>query len=381
MRKPNRLTYVWALGVALAALFTVPAATALAEGPVTMAPPISAPSSGSYGTPAADSVFNWNEVPADQDVPIERAVFDQGGYQLFDTVGETIVVPFKNDDLYVMKFAVSPNGNMFFVNTGSAPVLYVPRDGYLENATVPGARWYPFSARFHPATPVYEGCAPSWSVFIGMGWYPGMCCYGGYWCGTPLWEGGVFVPCIGLAFVIGGHHYWGWGGYADYWHSHPHFYHTGWFHRQDYRFAARSAEWRNHFGGTVGRMRAEGFVNRGHGFEGAQGFHGGPTFHGAGSFRGVRAFHGGPAFRGVQSFHGAQAFHRMPAFHGADHFGGGRNFSGAGAFHGSRSSGGFEGGHASFGGGHGGIGGGHGGNFHGGGFHGGGPGGGGRHGH
>jgi hypothetical protein len=52
-----------------------------------MAPPIDS----AYGAPApaGDSVFEWNEVPEDQQVPIERAVFDRAGYQLYDSVGET----------------------------------------------------------------------------------------------------------------------------------------------------------------------------------------------------------------------------------------------------------------------------------------------------
>ena len=90
-------------------------------------------------------------------MPLTRAVFDQNGYQLFDTVGETILVPFTNNNLYVMKFAPSPDGTLYLVNQGDVPVLYVPAGGYLENAAVAGARWYPFPDEFRPAQPVFLG--------------------------------------------------------------------------------------------------------------------------------------------------------------------------------------------------------------------------------
>jgi len=37
-------------------------------------------------------------------------------------------------------YEASPDNTMFFENTGGAPVLYVPQNGYLANATVPGAK-------------------------------------------------------------------------------------------------------------------------------------------------------------------------------------------------------------------------------------------------
>jgi hypothetical protein len=207
--------------IALMSLGTI----AYCDDPVTMAPPIVADSTQTTtsATPnaSANTVFNWSEVPQNQNVPINRAVFDQGGYQLYDNAGETLVVPFANNNLYVMKFAVSGDGTTYFVNTGSYPVLYLPKDGYLENASVAGAKWYPFTNGFNPTTPVFLGCAPSWPVFVDMGWYPDMVYYGGYWCDGPVFRVDTVVPCAGLFFQIGGVHYVGWHSYDRYCAVHP----------------------------------------------------------------------------------------------------------------------------------------------------------------
>jgi hypothetical protein len=110
------------------------------------------------------------------------------------------------------------------VNTGDAPVLYLPRHGSLEN-TASGALWYPFSDDFHPAHPVFLGVAPSWGAFVHMGWYPGMVAIGGYYSSAPFGSGN-FVASIGLSFMIGGHHYDGWAPYHSYYIAHPApFYH------------------------------------------------------------------------------------------------------------------------------------------------------------
>ncbi len=171
--------------VAALALLGV-ASAGYADDAYSMAPPVDG-GSAAYSS-SASNVFGWQEVPAEQQVPIERAVFDHGGYQLYDSVGETIVVPFSNNNLYVMKFGVSQTGSMYFVNSGDAPILYLPENGYLQNATCSGGRWYPFTERWHPATPVYLGCAPSWSAYTSIGWYPGMYCHGGYWRQFEFWH-------------------------------------------------------------------------------------------------------------------------------------------------------------------------------------------------
>ena len=106
---------------------------------------------------APDTTFQWTEVPQNQRVPLTRAVFDQNGYQLFDTAGETVLVPFADNNLYVMKFAPSDDGTLYLVNDGNVPVLYVPQGGYLENATVAGARWYPFPETFRPQSRSFWG--------------------------------------------------------------------------------------------------------------------------------------------------------------------------------------------------------------------------------
>ncbi|MDQ2799532.1 MAG: hypothetical protein M3Y13_07820, partial [Armatimonadota bacterium] len=132
----------WAASAAAAAGILCLAGRAYCDDPVTMAPPIDSYSTQSVDDAPAnagpDTVFKWSEVPENQQVPIRRAVFDRGGYQLYDNAGETIVIPFTNQNLYVMKFALSTDGTTYFVNDGDVPVPYMPQDAYLENASVSG---------------------------------------------------------------------------------------------------------------------------------------------------------------------------------------------------------------------------------------------------
>jgi hypothetical protein len=232
-RQGNRsVRYAAVLGAALA-LTTAPA---LAQDAVNLTPPVTASAAAVSATtavptdPAApeaasgtsdDSVFSWQEIPANQQVPITRAVFDKGGYELYDTVGETITVPFVNNKLDVMKFARSTTGDMYFVNEGSAPILYVPDGGYLENASVSGAKWYPFTSDYQQTDPQYLGIAPDYSDFTDMDWYPDMDYYGGY-CGCgPFTDDDYVVPEAGLSIVVGGYPSYGWGGYCAFCRSHP----------------------------------------------------------------------------------------------------------------------------------------------------------------
>ena len=367
----SRLRWTGSAFAALGLLCFTPGVRA--QDPVTMAPPVpeqSVPADSQYpqqtaeGTPvntSQSSVFNWAEIPQDQRVPVTRVTFDQGGYQIYDTVGETIVVPFANKNLYVMKFAVSPDNTMFFENTGGAPVLYVPQNGYLENATVPGAKWYPFSEKFHPAEPVFLGIAPSYPVFVGLGWYPHTILYGGYYCHTSFVEGGVFLPSIGLSFFIGGHPYYGYAGYRDYLFAHPAPYHIGYFNRDVYRFAGRpiGPDHRFYGGGhggydghSFGGYHAGGsaFAGGTHSFGG-----GGHVFRGAGTFNG-----GGHSYGGGQSFNGGGS-HTMYAhrtFQGASHSYSGGN-AGSHSYSGHSFSGGRSSSDRSSGGGHSYNGGGH----------------------
>jgi hypothetical protein len=196
------------------------------QQPVTQAPPVGMPQGGGGmpqggvpGNAAAESVYQWQDVPVNERVPVRRAVFDQGGYQIFAQSGETIVVPFANQNLNVMKFGQSDNGGMYFINeNGKAPILYIPRGGYLENTAAANAKWYPFSKDHNYERPVYISMAPSYSSFIGMGWYPGMMYHGGYFGYSPF---SPFVPMVGLNFIIGGRPYMGWGAYQSYYNANP----------------------------------------------------------------------------------------------------------------------------------------------------------------
>ena len=247
-----RRRLVTASGIAAAGLaFALPA---MADSPVSMAPPVDGGyqqvvTESTVNNGGDDTVFLWSDVPNGQEVTITRAVFDRGGYQLYDDVGETIVVPFSNNNLYVMKFGVSDNGHMYFVDDNGTPILFVPRNGYLENATVSGARWYPFTQDFHPTEPVYLGVAPSWNSYVTMGWYPDMYYSGGYWCNDPYLRGGIFEPSYGLEIVIGNNHFRGWTPYHDYYYYNPAPYRVGWYNRDHYSWATQPHRDRQFWGG------------------------------------------------------------------------------------------------------------------------------------
>jgi hypothetical protein len=185
-----------------------------------MAPPV-APPAPAGPAPASAGIYDWHDVPTGQQVSITRGIFDQGGYQLFARSGETVVVPFTNQNMYVMKFGRSGSGDMYFVNDGSTPTLYVPNGGYLENASAQNARWYPFPQNYVYERPVYVGLAPTWADFVGMGWYPGMAYYGGYWGYRPWAPGLFYTPMVGLNINIGGRPYYGWDSYHTYYRSNP----------------------------------------------------------------------------------------------------------------------------------------------------------------
>ena len=342
------------LSLTVAAGLSLVTAAAFADDPTSMAPPIetSAPqtidSSGPNGVnTSADSVFNWQEIPVNQQVPLVRAAFDKGGYQLYDTAGETIIVPFTNQNLYVMKFAQSTNGKLYFMNEGGYPVLYVPENGYLENATVSGAHWYPFGQDFHPSEPVFLGVAPSYTEFIDMGWYPDEVCYGGYYGHTSFLAGGLFLPTVGLFFEFGGHPYYGWDGYRHYYRDHPDFYHTDYYRRDFYHDAGHPYGGYSHPFNGAGRPF---YAHRNFGGPGGAGGHFGSvrTFRGAsGAGNGSRGYtvnhnsftinHNN--YSGGQRFGGSQS-DSSRTFRGASNFGQGassfrsssHNYSGAASY-------------------------------------------------
>ena len=233
------------LAQSVAAAFTVVAlmtaalpSAANAQDTEAMAPPVSAASGTFNGedsdggsgdvapsSPAEQDVFQWQDVPQNRQVPITRAVFDRDGYRLSDDAGETIVIPFVNQNLYVLRFGQT-SGSMYFVNDGSTPTLYLPSNGYLENASAQetqdaqGARWYPFPQSYDYTSPVFVGPAPSWSDWVDMGWYPDMAYYGGYY-GYQPWSFGVAYDAFpGLYFSIGGRPYYGWNAYNTYYRYH-----------------------------------------------------------------------------------------------------------------------------------------------------------------
>lgn len=182
--------------------------------PVTMAPPVAAPPPPA-ATAENSQVWDWHDVPKNEKIPIIRGVFDQGGYQLYAKSGETVVVPFENQNMYVMKFGQT-SGDNYFIVENDAPTLYMRSGQYLENAAAQGAKWYPFSQNHHYERPAYIGIAPSWSEYMAMGWYAGMIYHGGYWGYRPWYPGYMgYSPMMGLNINIGGRGY-DWGGYRNY---------------------------------------------------------------------------------------------------------------------------------------------------------------------
>jgi hypothetical protein len=202
------------------------------DKPVAMAPPVSAPPPAA---PSNGEVYQWQDVPKGQEIVITRAVFDQGGYQLYASTGETIVVPFANQNMYVMKFGKSQSGGMYFVSDGSTPTLYVPNGAGLENAAAQGAKWYPFPQNYAYSRPVYMGLAPTWSDYVAMSWYPGMLYYGGYYGYRPWMPGLMYSPMVGLNINIGGRPYYGWNSYSTYYRSNP-IGRVGWNSRPSYNY-------------------------------------------------------------------------------------------------------------------------------------------------
>ena len=200
-------------------LATVGLAGCMQPRPVTMAPPV-APPPPAMTAPGSGEAYNYKDVPSGQQVPITRAVFDQGGYQLYAASGETIIVPFENQNMYVMKFGRT-SGDMYFVNDANVPTLYVRAGEGLQNAAAQGAIWYPFPQNYAYTRPMYVGIAPSWSAYTGMGWYPGMHYYGGYSSYNPWVSGAVFGAMAGMMINVGGRPYYGWNSYSNYYRSNP----------------------------------------------------------------------------------------------------------------------------------------------------------------
>ncbi|MCW3100913.1 MAG: hypothetical protein JWL77_6531 [Chthonomonadaceae bacterium] len=176
-----------------------------------MAPPVAM--NNGQGT----GVYQWQDVPVNQQVPILRATFDQGGYQIFAQNGETIVVPFANNNMYVMKFGRS-NGDNYFVNENGVPVLYLRPGQGLENAAAQGALWYPIPQNYAYSAPMYVALAPTWGEYANMGWYPGMTYYGGMWGYSPYSH---FAWMPGFYISVGGRRYTDYGGYHSYYTSTP----------------------------------------------------------------------------------------------------------------------------------------------------------------
>ena len=322
------------------------------QQPVMMAPPMvnSQPMNYQGNMPMQGGngpVYNWQQVPVNQQVPVARVVFDQNGYQIYDQNGDTILVPFANQNMYVMRFGQTGGGE-YFVNDNGVPTLYLPPNGSIANASAAGAMWYPFPQNYAYNGPVYMGLAPSWTDFVGMGWYPGMAYYGGYWGYHPFGMGYGFAPMIGLHFLIGGQPYYGFSSYHTYYASHP-YNRVNIYHSAGRSFGSYgSGSYRSgSFGSTPRTTSWGGNRSFGSGSFGSNSFGSRPGSFGGGSSgfgSSTRSFGGGSFGSGSSGFGGGSSG-------GSRSFGGGFG-GGSSSFGGSRSFGGsFGGGSRSFGGG------------------------------
>jgi len=300
--KTNVMRSVLIVPAMFAAAFIMQS-SAKSDTTVPLAPPIAVPTSSA--TTADTDPFDWHEVPANEKVTIVRATFDQGGYQLFDDVNEVILVPFVNNNLYVMKFGRSTSNHIMFENVDGVPVLYVPNNCYLENATTPTARWYPFSDDFAPIRPLYLGIAPSWDDYVVMGWYPGMYVYAGYWCHRPWSEAVVVCPATNFLVVIGTSRFLGWTSFHHYWSVRPAPFHMGIGHADYYRRIGHPELLGSPARGLdAGRhdLRGDAIVGHDRGFGGGGGRGGDRGVFGGGGRGGDRGGYGGGG--GDHSFHG-----------------------------------------------------------------------------
>ena len=302
-----------------------------------------------YSPPVAN-VFDWHSVPVGQRVPVENAAFDQEGYRLATPDG-TIVVPFANQNLYVMKFARSFSGGSYFENQGSAPVLYLANGFGLANAAAQGAMWYPLPPSYQPANPVYVGLAPSWGEYRSMGWYPGMMYYGGLY--SPYYQPGMIFHSWTPGFIvnIGGRPYTNYRSYSNYYHTSPGYARVasgGAVYTQP-----RAARYVSHSGGTGGGFGGSATGNRGSFGAGNRSFgspgfgsarprssfgSGSPTYHNTprtgGSFgSGGRTYNSGASGSGSTRSPGGGSFGRSGGFGGSSS---GRRSSGGGSFGGGR---------------------------------------------
>jgi hypothetical protein len=139
---------------------------------------------------SADAAFNSaavpgptpvSEVPKGKQIPVAGVKFDQGGYMVREEAGQTVDVPFANNNLDVMRFGRSTTGQAYLVNEDAGPVLYVPNHYFVTSNVAESVRWQPLPDSYLEASPIYVSIAPSWDAFIDLDFYPNMVWYGGVW--------------------------------------------------------------------------------------------------------------------------------------------------------------------------------------------------------
>lgn len=236
LSQPGRLSARRALeknlvGIAAVAALVVCPGAALAQAPAM-------PANGPYPTvnallPDPSGDYQWYEAPANREIAVKQVLLDGDGYQITDQAGETIEVSFLTNNLFLLQMAVSSDHQMRFVNTGSNPLLYLPKDAYILalpfnerisdhpiDLVQNGARWYPFKS-FAPAQPVFMGPAPTWGGFVNSFWFTRMVIEGGFYTTVPFAKGVTVSQTPDLAYIVDGHPYKSWAGFESYCMLHP----------------------------------------------------------------------------------------------------------------------------------------------------------------
>ena len=172
---------------------------------------------GAPALAATAPTFSWKDITAKEPVNITKAVFDLGGYQLRGANGETIVVPFTDNNFNVMKFGRSTTGQSYFINDGASPILYLTSNGYIENASAANAIWNPLPSTYAYTEPVYVNFTPGWNQYANMGWYSGTRIIGGWWSSLPN-SGYVAMPTS--TYTVNGVTYASYSDYLAYVRSH-----------------------------------------------------------------------------------------------------------------------------------------------------------------
>ena len=163
--------------------------------------------------------YNWTEVPAGSRCQFSAPSLTRAAISSIQPQG-TIVVPFANQNLYVMKFGQSYNGGMYFINNGQYPTFYLPAGRRTSTMQPSRERTGTRSRKTMPIRSLYMSVlrqvGPHSRGWAGIPACPTTAATGAT---VPY---SMIGPMVGLHFLIGGSPYYGWNSYHSYYYSgHP----------------------------------------------------------------------------------------------------------------------------------------------------------------